>query len=317
MPVLGRVFPAPVAAKVPEIIVLFWVVKILTTAGGEATSDYLKTWGNLGGGGTEIVLFLIAIVLQFATRRYRAFAYWFLAYAIATAGTGISDFLHLDVHIPYAGTTVLWAVVLGAVFWMWQRREGTLSIHSITTQRREGFYWATVFATFALGTALGDFTATSLNLGYLGSGILFGVVILIPALAWWKLRMNAIAAFWFAYVVTRPLGASFADYISRPRNLSGIDFGDGPTSLAFAIAVTILVTYLAVTRPDIQPPAGGGVDRENGVAAIAHPAGAHRLDHDVQSVSSWPNPSATRPTGRDSGRPLPASRPSRRPREIE
>jgi uncharacterized membrane-anchored protein len=267
LPVVGRVFPAPVAAKVPEIIVLFWVVKILTTAGGEAASDFLKTWGNFGGGGTEVALFVVAIILQFATRRYRAFAYWFLAYAIAIAGTGVSDFLHLDVHIPYAGTTILWAVVLAAVFWTWQRREGTLSIHSITTQRREGFYWATVFATFALGTALGDFTANSLNLGYLASGIFFGIVILIPALAWWKFHMNPIAAFWCAYVITRPLGASFADYISKPRNLSGIGFGDGPTALVFAIAVAVLVAYLAIARPDIQPPSGAA-QRRNGAAAV-------------------------------------------------
>ncbi len=252
LPVVGRVFPAPVAAKVPEIIFLFWVVKILTTAGGEATSDYLKTYGNFGGGGTEVVLFVIALVLQFATRRYRAFAYWFLAFAIAIAGTGFSDFLHLDVHIPYAGTTTLWAAILAAVFWIWQRSEGTLSIHSITTQRREAFYWAVVFATFALGTALGDFTATSLGMGYLASGIFFFVLILIPALAWWRFGLNSIAAFWMAYVVTRPLGASFADYISKPHNIGGIGFGDGPTALVFAVAVFVAVSYLAIARPDIQ-----------------------------------------------------------------
>ena len=246
---------------------MFWAVKILTTAGGEATSDYLKTWGNFGGGGTEIVLFVIGLLLQFGTRRYRPFAYWFLAFAIAIAGTGISDFLHLDVHIPYAGTTILWAVVLLAVFWSWHHSEGTLSIHSVTTQRREAFYWATVFATFALGTALGDFTATSLNLGYLASGILFAVVILIPALAWWKFRMNSIAAFWFAYVVTRPLGASFADYISRPRNTSGVGFGDGPTALIFALAVAALVAYLAIARPDIQQPSRPAASSRTVVAA--------------------------------------------------
>ena len=240
----------------PEIIFLFWVVKIFTTAGGEATSDYFKTWGNIGGGGTELILFLGALLVQFWTRRYRAFAYWFLAYAIAIFGTGVSDFLHLDVHIPYAGTTLLWAVVLIAIFWTWQHQEGTLSIHSVTTQRREAFYWATVFATFALGTALGDFTATSLGFGYLASGIFFGVVILIPALAWWRLGLNSIAAFWMAYVVTRPLGASFADYISKPPSMSGIGFGDGPTAVVFAVAVFLLVTYLAIARPDIQSPLG-------------------------------------------------------------
>ncbi len=259
LPVVGRVFPAPLAAKVPEIIFLFWVVKILTTAGGEATSDYLKTYGNFGGGGTEVALFVIALLLQFATRRYRAFAYWFLAYAIAIAGTGFSDFLHLDVHIPYAGTTILWAVILAAVFWIWQRSEGTLSIHSITTQRREAFYWAVVFATFALGTALGDFTATSLGMGYLASGIFFFVLILIPALAWWRLDLNSITAFWMAYVLTRPLGASFADYISKPHSLSGVGFGDGPTALVFALGVSVLVCYLAIARPDIQrSPADSG-----------------------------------------------------------
>jgi uncharacterized membrane-anchored protein len=243
-----------VAAKVPEVIFVFWVVKILTTAGGEATSDYLKTFGNIEGGGIEVLVIVVGLALQFETRRYRAFAYWFLAYAIATTGTGVADFLHLDVHIPYAGTTLLWAVILAAIFWLWQRSEGTLSIHSITTQRREAYYWATVFATFALGTALGDYTATSLNLGYLDSGILFGVVIMIPALARWQLGLNGIAAFWMSYVVTRPLGASFADYISKPHNLSGINFGDGPTAIVFAVAVFVLVSYLARARSDIQTP---------------------------------------------------------------
>jgi uncharacterized membrane-anchored protein len=254
VPLIGRIFPAPAAAKVPEVIFLFWVLKVLTTAGGEATSDYLKTYGNIKGGGVEVGLFVAGLVVQYCTRRYRTFAYWFLAYAIAIFGTGVADFLHLDVHIPYAGTTLMWAVILAVIFWLWHHSEGTLSIHSITTQRRESFYWATVFATFALGTALGDFTATSLHLGYLASGILFGVVIFLPALAWRQFGLNGIAAFWMSYVVTRPLGASFADYISKPPSISGINFGDGPTAIVFAIAVFVLVSYLAVARPDIQRP---------------------------------------------------------------
>ena len=259
LPLIGRFLPAPLAAKVPEVILLFWVVKILPTAGGEATSDFLKTYGNFGGGGIEVLVIVVGLVLQFGTRRYRAFAYWSLAYAIAITGTGVSDFLHLDVHIPYAGTTLLWAVVLAAIFWVWRRSEGTLSIHSITTQRREAYYWATVFATFALGTALGDFTATTLHLGYLDSGILFTIVILIPALAHWRFGLNGIAAFWMSYIVTRPLGASFADYISKPKNLSGLNFGDGPTAILFAAAVLVLVSYLALTRPDIQEPVLGNL----------------------------------------------------------
>jgi len=283
--VIGRLFAEPVAAKVPEIIILFWVVKILTTAGGEATSDYLKTWGNIGGGGTEVVLFVVGLALQFGTRRYRAFAYWFLAFAIAIFGTGVSDFLHLDVGIPYGGTTLLWAVVLIAIFWMWHRSEGTLSIHSITTRRRECFYWATVFATFALGTALGDFTATALGLGYLASGIIFGVIILLPALAWWRLGLNGVVAFWMAYVVTRPLGASFADYISKPRNISGIGFGDGPTAVVFAVAVLVLVLYLAVARPDIQQPLAASEEHEGAAPSPLEGDGASELKrHAEQSA---------------------------------
>ena len=251
--VLPRMLPLPVTAKVPEIIALFWVVKILTTAGGEATSDYLKTWGNIGGGATEVGLFAIGLVLQFRTRRYRAVAYWFLAYSIAIFGCGVADFLHLDLHIPYAGTSLLWGAVLIAIFVVWFKVEGTLSIHSITTQRRECFYWATVFATFALGTAVGDYTANALGIGYLASGILFSVLILIPALAWWKFNLNAVTAFWLAYVLTRPLGASYADYISKPSSLSGIGFGDGQTAIVFTLAVAVLVGYLAIARPDIQP----------------------------------------------------------------
>jgi uncharacterized membrane-anchored protein len=247
--------PEPVAVKVPEITWLFWVVKILTTCGGEAVSDYLAQGSRLVGGAVEAILMAIALVWQFRTRRYTAAAYWFLAYVIAIFGTGVSDALHLFAGIPYAGTTLLWAVVLALIFWRWDRSEGTLSIHSIITRRREMYYWAVVFATFALGTALGDFTATVLGLGYLASGIMFGLIILIPAVAWSRYGLDAVAAFWFAYVVTRPIGASFADYFGRPHSLSGIGFGSGKTAVIVAILVAALVGYLSVTRRDIQPPA--------------------------------------------------------------
>ncbi|HEY1920145.1 MAG TPA: hypothetical protein VGH27_31620 [Streptosporangiaceae bacterium] len=250
---LRRLFQEPVAAKVPEITFLFWVIKLLTTAGGEATSDYLALRGDAVAAAVEILVMAVALWFQFRTRRYTAAAYWFLALAIAIFGTGVSDALHLVVGIPYAGTTALWAVVLAVVFWVWYRSEGTLSIHSIVTTRREVFYWAVVFATFALGTALGDFTATALHLGYLSSGILFFVVILIPAVAW-RFKLNAVVAFWFAYVVTRPLGASFADYFSKSHKLSGMALGDGPTAAVMLVVIVILVGYLAVTRHDIQRP---------------------------------------------------------------
>jgi len=255
-----RLFPEPLAAKVPEITFLFWVVKILTTCGGEAVSDYLALGNRQVGAVVEAGLFAIALVWQFRTRRYVAAAYWSLAYAIAIFGTGVSDALHLFVGIPYAGTTLLWSVVLALVFWLWYRSEGTLSIHSVVTRRREAYYWAVVFATFALGTALGDFTASVLGLGYLASGIMFFLIILIPAVAWSRFGLNAIAAFWFAYVVTRPLGASFADYIGRKQSLSGLGFGSGRIAVIVTVTVACLVVYLAVTRHDIQRPAGRDAD---------------------------------------------------------
>jgi len=249
----ARLFPEPLAAKVPEITFLFWVIKLLTTCGGEAVSDYLALGNRQVGAVIEAGLLVIALVWQFRTRRYVAAAYWSLAYAIAIFGTGVSDALHLFVGIPYAGTTLLWAVVLTLVFWLWYRSEGTLSIHSVFTRRRETYYWAVVFATFALGTALGDFTASVLGLGYLASAIMFFFIILIPAVAWWRFGLNSVVAFWFAYV-------------GRPHSLSGIGFGSGRVAVIVTIAVAILVGYLAVTRRDIQParvgPAGPGADQE-------------------------------------------------------
>jgi uncharacterized membrane-anchored protein len=253
-----KFFPEPVAAKVPEITLLFWVIKILTTAGGEAVSDYLGldlyAHNRPMVIGIETLILVVGLVWQFRTRRYTAAAYWYLAYAIAIFGTGVSDALHLVVGIPYAGTTLLWAVVLALVFWLWYRSERTLSIHSIYTQRREIYYWLVVFATFALGTALGDFTAASLHLGYLASGIMFFVIILIPAVAWSRFGLNSVVAFWFAYVVTRPLGASFADYFSKPHSLSGANYGNATVAVITTIIVAVLVGYLAVARSDIQQP---------------------------------------------------------------
>jgi uncharacterized membrane-anchored protein len=243
--------PQPLAAKVPQIGLLFWVVKLLTTAGGEAASDLLSHDIAIGVV-VDLVLIVSGVFFQFRTRRYVAAAYWYLALAIATFGTGAADVMHLDLGLPYAVTTVLWAVVLAVVFWLWYRREGTLSIHSIVTRRREVYYWCTVFATFALGTALGDLTAMTLHLGYLGSGVMFAVIIAVPAIAW-RMGLNPVVAFWFAYIVTRPLGASFADYFSKPHLISGLNFGDGPTTADFIVAIVALVGYLQLTRHDAQP----------------------------------------------------------------
>jgi len=216
------------------------------------TSDYLARFGNFVGGGIELLLLVIGLLLQFGTRRYCAVAYWWLAFAIAIFGTGVADFLHLDVGMSYTQTSLLWAVVLAVILVTWYWFEGTLSIHSITTRRREFFYWCTVFATFALGTAFGDWTAVVLNIGYLGSGLLFSGLIVLPWIAHKWLGLGAVAAFWMSYILTRPLGASFADWVSKPTSIGGLAFGNGPTALVCFAAVAICVAYLAVCRPDVQ-----------------------------------------------------------------
>jgi uncharacterized membrane-anchored protein len=244
----------PLAAKVPEVTALFWVIKIGTTAAGEAISDWIGLKHNIKWGFfIDVFLFFSALYFQFRTRRYQAWAYWYLALAIATAGTGVADTMHLVLGMPYAGTTVFWMIVLAGCFILWYRSEHTLDIHSITTNRREKYYWAVVLATFCLGTAVGDFAATTLHLGYLASAALFCGVILIPFVGWKFMNWNSVFAFWFAYVITRPIGASFADYMSKGHDVSGLDFGDWQTALLFTAFVVVLVAYTAKTRYDIQP----------------------------------------------------------------
>lgn len=241
------------ATKVPEIIALFWVSKILITAMGEATSDFMN---QSIGPAIAVPIMLIglygALRLQFKQDRYRAWTYWLVVIMVATFGTSAADALHVGLGIPYAASTVFYAIVLAAVFTLWYRSEGTLSIHSIYTPRREKFYWATVLATFALGTAGGDLTATEWHLGFLASGILFVSLILVPAVAWWRFGLNSIFAFWFAYIITRPLGASFADWFDATHKLTGLALGAGPVALALTALVVVAVGYLAVTRVDVQ-----------------------------------------------------------------
>jgi len=247
-------FREPLAAKVPEITALFWVIKILTTGMGEATSDFLIKINILLGGVVGLVAFALALWWQFRVRRYIAAVYWLAVAMVAVFGTLAADGLHVELHVPYIGSTIFYAIVLAVVFYLWRRDEGTLSIHSIVTRRREVYYWLTVLATFALGTATGDLTAFVLHLGFLTSGLMFTGLILIPALAWRRFGLNEIVAFWWAYVLTRPLGASFADWLSKPHALSGLNLGDGQVAAVATVIIAVLVGYVAVTRNDIQPP---------------------------------------------------------------
>jgi len=239
--------------RVPEITVYFWVIKALSTALGEATSDFLvKRLNPIPAVGLGFVLFCVALGLQFSRRRYIAWSYWLAVAGGGVFGTMAADVLHVGFHVPYIASSILYAIILAAVFVLWQRTERTLSIHTIDTGRREIFYWAAVVATFAMGTAIGDLTATTLHLGFGFSMLLFVGIILIPSVGYRWLGWNAIFTFWFAYVVTRPLGASFADWVGKPTNLSGLGWGSGRISLVLLAAIVCLVAFLSITHRDVQ-----------------------------------------------------------------
>ena len=241
------------ALRVPEVTVYFWVIKALSTAMGEATSDYsVHAIDPVIAVVLGFVAFVVALVLQFSVRRYIAWTYWLAVCAVGVFGTMAADVLHVRFGVPYAASSVLYAIVLAVVFTTWQRTEHTLSFHAIDTPRREAFYWAAVVATFAMGTAVGDLTANTFGLGYLASAFLFAAVIAIPALGYRFRNWNAVFCFWFAYVATRPLGASVADWLSKPKSVGGLALGDGPVALALTLIIFVLVAYLAVTRRDVQ-----------------------------------------------------------------
>jgi uncharacterized membrane-anchored protein len=238
--------------KVPEITAIFWVLKLLTTGMGEAMSDFLGDKSVPIAAAIGIFGLAFAIWLQMRQEKYRAPIYWFAVMMVAIFGTMAADGIHDGASIPYSVTTPLFGLIMAAIFVFWYRSEGTLSIHSINTRRREGFYWATVLATFALGTAAGDLTATPLNLGYFPSALLFISIIAIPAVGWWRFGLNPIIAFWFAYIVTRPIGASFADWLSKPPSITGLNLGDGTVSGLALIVFVALVTYVSITKVDVQ-----------------------------------------------------------------
>lgn len=250
----------PAALKVPaRIAAIFWAIKLLTTAFGESTSDYLVHNVNpylavVGG----FVVFVVAMALQLRVDRYVPWVYWLAVAMVAVFGTMAADVLHVEFRVPYVGSTILFAVVLVAVFWLWSRAEPTLSIHSITTVHRELFYWAAVLATFAMGTALGDLLAYTFKLGFLSAGIVFAVLFALPGLAYYWRRIDAILAFWAAYVMTRPLGASFADWTGKSRNAGGIGIGDGTVAFILVALMIAGIAYLTITHADQTEPAERG-----------------------------------------------------------
>jgi uncharacterized membrane-anchored protein len=230
------------AVKVPEATLVFWVIKVLTTGMGETASDYLaRALDPVVAVGLALVCLVGLLAAQMRAERYRPWLYWAAVAMVSVFGTMAADVAHVVVGIPYAVSTAVFAVVVAGVLLAWHRTEGTLDIHSITTSRREAYYWTTVLATFALGTAAGDLTANSLGLGYLASGVLFAVAIAVPAVAHRRWRLNPVLAFWIAYVLTRPLGASFADWVAVPAERAGLGLGTGPVTVILLVAIVAAV----------------------------------------------------------------------------
>lgn len=247
-------------SKVPQVTALFWGVKVLTTGMGETASDYLgRTLGPIPAGSLGLAGLVALLVLQFRSTRYRPWVYWSAIVMVSVFGTMAADVVHVMAGIPYTVSVIAFSLGLAAILTAWYACEGTLSIHSIRTRRRETFYWATVLTTFALGTAVGDLTAGTLGWGYLPSGILFTALIAVPALSGRFLGLNAVAAFWWAYVLTRPLGASFADWMGVSTSRGGLGWGTGPVTLTLIVPIVLLVAYLAISHKDTpaEQPANG------------------------------------------------------------
>lgn len=242
--------------KVPEVTAAFWAIKIMATTVGETGADYLIFRMGLGLPLTSALMAgVLAVILglQFRTDRYRPWVYWSAVTMISIVGTLITDSLVDTYGVPLTTTTAAFAAALIATFAIWYARERTLSIHAIDTPAREGFYWLAVLFTFALGTAAGDLMAERLALGYLPSALLFGAGIAVVFAAWRAEAIGPVLAFWAAYVLTRPLGASLGDFLSQPVANGGLGLGTVVTSEAFLTAILILVAWLAISRADLEP----------------------------------------------------------------
>ncbi len=253
--------------KVPEVTLYFWIIKILCTTVGETAADYLNETLNFGLTNTSYVmgaLLIVILVFQFRAKKYVPWIYWLSVVLISVVGTLITDNLSDNLGVPLETTTTVFAILLAITFAIWYWSEKTLSIHSIVTTKREAFYWLAILFTFALGTAAGDLSAEKFNLGYLTSVFIFGGLIAIVTLAHYGLKWylgsehkhltrNAVLAFWLAYILTRPLGASIGDYLSQARTDGGLGLGTTVTSFIFLGAILLLVIYLTVTRKDQTP----------------------------------------------------------------
>jgi uncharacterized membrane-anchored protein len=244
--------------KVPEVTIFFWIIKILATTVGETAADFLNSNLNLGLTNTTFIMtgvLLISLFFQFRSRKYVPGIYWLTVVLISVVGTLVTDNLVDNFGVALETTTIIFAIALLVTFVVWYGSEKTLSIHSIYTTKREAFYWLTILFTFALGTAAGDLIAEGLNLGYWKSALMFAALIGVVTFAHYRFKLNAVLAFWIAYILTRPLGASLGDYLSQPRDEGGLELGTVGTSAIFLVTILSLVIYLTNSRRDeIQLP---------------------------------------------------------------
>lgn len=239
--------------RVPEVTAYFWIIKVLATTVGETAADFLAVTLNLGLDGTSLVmasLLVLVLVNQFRLQRYVPANYWLAVVLVSIVGTLISDKLVDDLGISLVTTTTAFSVILIGVFIAWYASEKTLAMHSIRTARRELFYWAAILFTFALGTSAGDLLAEASGLGYAPSALVFGGLIGLVALAYYAFNLNEVLAFWLAYILTRPLGASMGDLLSQSTSDGGLGVGTVDTSVLFLCVILSLVVYLTISKKD-------------------------------------------------------------------
>jgi uncharacterized membrane-anchored protein len=238
--------------KVPEVTVIFWIAKLCTTMFGEAFSDYVFFNDYIGQHLAMVMglgLLLVCLAVQVSRKHYVPGVYWLAVTAVSIFGTMSADFLNKDLGMPLWGSTAALLVLQAGVFTAWYKTQGTLDVHSVDNRLREAFYWLSVLFTFALGTAAGDFVADSLGLGTLEATFVFLAIIALPAVAYSRFGLNEILAFWFAYTITRPLGASVADWLGVPAPYGdGLQLGTGPISLVSGILLLGVVASIAARR---------------------------------------------------------------------
>jgi len=249
--------------RVPEITIYFWIIKILATTVGETAADYLSATLNLGLSVTSYImsgLLVIALLNQFRLRRYVPGSYWFVVVLTSVVGTLITDRLVDELGVSLVTTAIVFSIVLLAVFVSWYFSEKTLAMHSIRTAKRELFYWAAILFTFALGTSTGDLLAETTGLGYAMSAVVFGALIAAIAAGYYALQMNGVLAFWLAYILTRPLGASIGDLLSQSTENGGLGWGTVGTSMLFLSIILSLVIYLSFKQ---RRPALSSIDSQD------------------------------------------------------